>query len=324
MFRILLLLSASALFQGNAFAGELSYKWEAGEIMRYRVQAYVVAPRVLQFIAARNDTARAEEIALALELECTAQPPGKKTLKWRCIPHRSELGGVAWSGEQERLDAIFAEYKPMLDKATIVAEFTPTGRMKHVDLEGFPRDTDREKLIQEYLRLLLQRVFASLELELPKSGEQPSGAWRQKGSPLSMRLPTRYGTAGGVRLNHEVVGQQDDLLLIQSIGRGTVTPGSALEAGSDQAVNLSVTGNAQFDPVRGVLVRNEVQVSGALSVSASMASAGFYISQVLLAELLESWDEPGQAPAEEAPAVPAEEAPAEEAESSETSPETAD
>ena len=76
MFRILLLLSASALFQVNAFAGDLSYKWETGEVLRYRVQAYVVAPSVLQFIAARNATARAEEIALALELECTAQPPG--------------------------------------------------------------------------------------------------------------------------------------------------------------------------------------------------------------------------------------------------------
>jgi hypothetical protein len=213
-----------------------------------------------------------------------------------------EFSGKAWEGEQEKLDAILSEYVDMLQEATIVVDYTPTGRIKLVDVEGIPRESEREKLIQEYLRLLLQRAFAALEIELPKNGTVPAGPWRQKGNPLSMRLPTRYGTAGGVRLHHEVVGREGDLLVLNSVGRGTVHPGSALESGADRGVNMSVTGTALFDPKRGLLVRNEVHTQGALTTSASMASSGFYLSQVVLVELLEEWEE--ETPVQETPEEP--------------------
>jgi hypothetical protein len=293
---VLVLFSASP----RAFAGELAYRWTPDEVMHYRIQAFVVAPSVLRFMAARNVTARAEDIALAMELDCTADLPKRRTRSWHCSTHRVELGGKAWEGEQEELDGILAEYMDLLKEATIVVDYTPTGRIQLVDVEGIPRSSEREKLIHEYLRLLLQRAFAALEIEFPKNGEVPAGTWRQKGNPLSMRLPTRYGTAGGVRLNHEVVGKEGNLLVISSVGRGTMHPGSALESGADRGVNMSVTGTALFDPKRGLLVRNEVQTQGALTTSASLASAGFYLSQVVLVELLESWEE--ETPAVETPA----------------------
>jgi hypothetical protein len=306
---VLVLFSASS----RASAGELAYRWTPDTVMHYRIQAFVVAPSVLRFMAARNVTARAEDVALAMELDCKADAPTKRTLSWRCSTHRVELGGKAWEGEQEELNGILTEYMDLLKEATIVVDYTPTGRIKLVDVEGIPRDSQREKLIHEYLRLLLQRAFAALEIELPKDSEVPAGSWRQKGNPLSMRLPTRYGTAGGVRLHHEVVGREGDLLVISSVGRGTVHPGSALESGADRGVNMSVTGTALFDPTRGLLVRNEVRTNGALTTSASMASAGFYLTQVVLVELLESWEE--ETPAEE---TPAEESPAEESPAKET------
>ena len=93
---------------------------------------------------------------------------------------------------------------------------------------------------------------------------------------------------------------------------------------------MSVTSTALFDPKRGLLVRNEVQTNGALTTSASMASAGFYMTQVVLVELLESWEEETpaeEAPAEETPAegtpaegTPVEEAPAEETPAEEPAP----
>ena len=168
----------------------------------------------------------------------------------------------------------------------MVFSVTRQGRVKLVDLENIPRDTEREKLMHEYLRLLVQRAFAALELELPRGGESDAGAWRQRGSPMSMRLPTRYGTAGGVLLEHEAVGITNGFMEIRSLGRGIVTPGSALESGSDQAVNLNVTGTALFNIEDGVLERNEVQTIGALTTSSSLAGSGFYINQLLLAMLV--------------------------------------
>ena len=96
---ILVLFSASP----RASAGELTYRWNTDEVMRYRVRAFVVAPSVLRFMAARNVTARAEDIALAMELNCKAEQPQKRTQSWRCSTHRVELGGKAWEGEQKKL-----------------------------------------------------------------------------------------------------------------------------------------------------------------------------------------------------------------------------
>jgi hypothetical protein len=174
-----------------------------------------------------------------------------------------------------------------------------------VDIEGFSKRNDREQTRYEYLRLLIQRVLAALELELPKNGDT-SKAWRQKGSPLALRLPTRFGTAGGMRLDHEVLANEGGLVTIQSVGRGTVSSGQSIEAGVDNAVSMSLLGKAIFDAKGGDLVRNELTVQGALNTSSSGATDGFYLSQFILAEKVEGWEVPEVAPAEPeaAPADP--------------------
>jgi hypothetical protein len=192
-----------------------------------------------------------------------------------------------------------------------------------VDLEGISKRNDREQTRFEYLRLLIQRAISALEVELPKNGDA-SKKWRQKGSPLAMRLPTRFGTAGGVRLEHEVTGQNGSQVAIQSVGRGTVSSGQSIESGANNAVSMSLLGSALFDLESGDLIRNELNVQGALNTSSSGATDGFYLSQFLLAEKVDSWEAP-EAHEEEAAvevaateleaeaevkSVPAEEAPA--------------
>ena len=81
---VLVLFSASP----RASAGELAYRWTTDEVMHYRVQAFVVAPSVLRFMAARNVTARAEDVALALELDCKADPPKSAPVPGTAPPTR--------------------------------------------------------------------------------------------------------------------------------------------------------------------------------------------------------------------------------------------
>ncbi len=288
--KFLLLLCSLGLAPRAQASEILAYSWPLDQELHYRIQAYINAPRALHFWASQNLDARVIELTMAMEVNCQAQEPSRRSQEWECTVRRVELGGLAFEGEQEDLNTIFMEYASLLRESLIQVQFTRQGRIKLVDLENIPKDTEREKLMHEYLRLLIQRAFAALELELPRGGESDAGAWRQRGSPMTMRLPTRYGTAGGIHLEHEVVGTQDGLVEIHSLGRGIVTPGSALESGSDQAVNLNVTGTALFNVEDGVLQRYEVQTIGALTTSSSLAGSGFYINQLLLVERVLDWE----------------------------------
>jgi hypothetical protein len=288
----------------SSAAQTLEYNWTPGELLQYRVQAYVKAPRILRFYASENLDARVVELTMGLELDCTPEEPGRRSQGWVCDIHRIQLGGMAFEGEQDKLNRIFVEYTDILSNAEVQLEWTPQGRIKTVDLEGFSKRNDREQVRYEYLRLLIQRAVSALELELPKSGDA-SKKWRQKGSPLVLRLPTRFGTAGGVRLEHEVSVDNGTQVGIQSVGRGTVSSGQSLEAGVDNAVSLSSLGQATFDVESGVLLRNELNVQGALNTSSSGATDGFYLSQFVLVEKVDGWEEPAVEQQEEA-AAPAE------------------
>ena len=140
-----------------------------------------------------------------------------------------------------------------------------------------------------------------------------------------MCIRDSYGTAGGVRLEHEVSGDSGNQVAIQSVGRGTVSSGQSIESGVDNAVNLSVLGNALFDVEGGDLLRNELNIQGALNTSSSGATDGFYLSQFVLVEKVDGWEltpEPEAEPvAPEAPVVDQEAAPSEpEAADSEAAP----
>lgn len=290
---------------GAADAQTLEYNWIPGESLQYRVQAYVKAPRILRFYASENLDARVVELTIGMELDCIPEEPGRRTQDWGCSIHRVQLGGLAFEGEQDKLNSIFAEYTEILSEADVQLEWTKQGRIKTVDLEGFSKRNDREQIRYEYLRLLVQRAVAALEVELPKSGDA-SKKWRQKGSPLALRLPTRFGTAGGVRLEHEVTVDNGPQVSIQSVGRGTVSSGQSIDAGVDNAVSLSSLGSALFDVEAGVLQRNELNVQGALNTSSSGATDGFYLSQFVLVELVDGWEEaePVEAPVMEGGAEP--------------------
>ena len=305
-------------------AQNLTYNWEPGEVMHYRVQAYVKAPRVLRFYASENLDARVVELTMGLELDCTPEEAGRRSQDWACDIHRVQLGGLAFDGEQEKLNQIFAEYTEILSASEIQLEWTLKGRLKTVDVEGFSKRNDREQTRYEYLRLLIQRAIAALEVELPKNGDA-SKKWRQKGSPLAMRLPTRFGTAGGVRLEHEVSVNNGTQVAIESVGRGTVSSGQSIESGVDNAVSLSLLGKALFDVENGDLLRNELNVQGALNTSSSGATDGFYLSQFVLAEKVDGWELAEEEPAPEEPA-PEEnvEEPSEEAQTEEPATEDAE
>jgi len=282
-------------------AGELAYQWPEGETLHYRVQAYVFAPRVMRFYSQENLDARVAEFTMGILMKCVPGPLQGKYRAMDCDVHRAQLGGAAADpSEQQKLLNIFVEYVDLLDDATVEIEMRENGRFRTVDIEGIEKGTAREANVHETLRLIVSRALATMEVEMPKGGQDPGKPWRQKGSPLIMRLPTIYGTSGAVRLLHEVVDNQGDTITLQMAGQATVTPGAGssstdeatgASSSANQQVALYAHGSAVFDRSRGLVVKSESAVQGSLTASSSGVGSGVYLNQVLMMDLLPNFDQ---------------------------------
>lgn len=275
--------------------GSMAYRWPVGEELDYRIQLYLATPQGTRFLAAENLDARATETTMAMLVKCTPQTPTAKTQAINCLIHRVELYGVTKTREDDKLRRIFDEYVQTLTGATIQIEMTPQGRVRSLDLEGVTKGTSREAAVHEYLRLMVRTGFSSFELEMPKDGDPRGTSWRQKGSPMAMRLPTPMGTAGGVRLTHEVVGREGDIVSIRTYGEAVLEEGGL--DGGDGGGNLAKTvsallvGDAKVDIHRGVLVSSAQTLQGVLTSGAGNVGDDLYINQVVMIDLLPSFDE---------------------------------
>jgi len=284
-----------------AQAQDLVYDWPEDEAAHYRIQSYLYAPRVLRFYAAENLDARVAEFTMGLLVKCKQVGQERKNVFVECDIHRAQLGGqAADGGEQQKLVRIFQEYVNVLDDSVIQLTLTPQGRIKTVDLEGPEKGTSRETLVHNDMRMIILRAMSALEVELPKEGVDPGKAWKQKGAPVSMQLPTNYGTAGAIRMKHEVVNRDGNLVNIQTIADGLVTPATSSDSsadgtggstGSTITVDMIADGKSTFDTERGLLTKAEMTVQGVLTASSSGVGDGAYLNQFVLTELLDNFDQ---------------------------------
>ncbi len=292
------------LLLATAQAGDLTYAWPEGETLHYRIQGYVKAPRLLRFYKSENEDARLGEFTFGLMFDCVVGKKKKKTVELACDVHKAELAGIGFASEQEKLDMIFAEYKGLLeDSATVEMVFTHEGRLKTVDLEGLDTSKRRTAGIAEDLRQTMARAFSTLEVELPKDGATPEGVWKQKGSPRIFDLPSaQQGTVGAKDYFHDVVGNEDGVLMIRHSGEGTVAEGSSMDGGTAEGsysytgkahtISMFVAGFSTFDTERGLLLSTELRAQGMETASSStlMQSGELYVDTFLMADLVESWE----------------------------------
>lgn len=294
----LMLLAATS---APAQAQELVYQWPTEEVVHYRIQSYLYAPRVLRFFAQENLDARVAEFTMGLLVKCKQVGEERKNVYVDCDIHRAQMGGQASvGGEQEELTRIFQEYVNLLDDATIQMTLTPSGRIKTVDLEGVEKGTSREAMVHDDLRMIILRSMSAIEIELPRSGEDPGKAWKQKGAPVAMRLPTRYGTAGAIRMKHEIVERDGSQLHIHTVADGLVTPATSTSSSSEETgsstsatmkVDMIADGRSIFDTELGLITKGEMTVQGTLTASSSGVGDGEYLKQFVLIDRLENFDQ---------------------------------
>ena len=261
---LLLLASASA-------EPMLLLDWAKGPV-RYHMETLIDTPRSMVHEGVDNQEARATRHLVTANMTCSGQAQ-KKNWVVDCRVDDIQFSAVAVPGEEAALSSIMSDYQQRMTGKSVVLEVKGDGRITGLDLKGVEKTDKRTGLIIETIRMMMRRVFAPMDLQLPKKGDAKGKPWKQKGAPLSLELMTRFGTAGGTRLEH--TAQQDGpLLRVTSQGRGMVSSGQSLEAGTGAMMKIETSGRGVWDAARSLLSWREVQTSAKFSVSAFNASVG--------------------------------------------------
>lgn len=277
------LLFALLVTSAQAGAPTLAYKWAVGQTVSYRVQYYLRSTQRL--IAGKDLDARLTDYTLGLETDCKVTEVDPVEVELHCAVRRAQLGGRAYGDEQPKLDEIFVEYSSLLAGSTIQLVMRTDGTVRELDLEGLPATFDREVSRNEALRMMVRGALAPLEFVLPKDGSADK-AWKQKGSPMALRLPAVTGTSGGVRVTREVTGVTGDMVDVSVIGAGTVVAGDTA-----RTVSIHSVGTVRFDAAQGVVARSEMTVTGTYTASGSFSTEEA-LTQVGMVERVEAWPTP--------------------------------
>jgi hypothetical protein len=277
------------LFAHQAVAVEgLEWKWDSPR--RFLLISDVNAPEYLLFQAEKNHQARVFKWRTNMVVSCVASPLGKKAAAVNCAIDDISLQAQSLPGDAQYLPEVLADLDSKLTGAVIQMEMKLDGRIRSVDLEGISKRHRRLGEIVETMRLVMARAVAVMDLQLPKKGDDGGkGFWGQKQSLVSS-FPSSLGTLGSVRTQHELVEQKDNLVLINSAGKGVAGSGRTIEvAGQEQVANfydMEYAGQSGFDLTDGSLTTREYQLRATPTASSEMGGAWKGMAYLQYAKLM--------------------------------------
>lgn len=246
-----------------ALAGDLTVDWTAGP-QTFHLEALLGTPQGYRLYGTNNIDARVVVTGMVVELSCTGTPSARGT-DVGCIIGSVDLGGTAFQGEEDKLEAILAEYDQKLVGARIDIDFGADGRVRTVDLEGLGKGQSRDAQIQEGLRQLFRRVISVFDWQLPKKGEDPGKIWKYSGLPLLFELPSRSGTSGATVLKLHTLAPEGADLRIDSEGRGSVADQDQIEYAGSAGVSVVGGGSLWLDPATHGIRYAEQSMNGILT-----------------------------------------------------------
>lgn len=295
-----LLFLASLLCASTTSHAATGLEWRLDDApATYLMDAQLLLPQILYVRAQNNIDRRTNELRLQLVTTCAVEDlRGKKAWDLTCTLDDVALYAAPVQAEAGELLPVLDEWDARLTGGKVRLRFTRDGQVKDLSLdEPYESMNQRTIEIRETMRLLLARVFSSMDLQLPKGADDQGSTWRQSDSS-AFGFVDPHGTMGSVALQHRVTGVEDAIVTIQSDAKGTVGPGVMIVVGnSERPANLYDTkmqSLALFDTTRGRLVSRRFLSEGTPTAS-SQSSDGFqgypYIQDVSL-NLVE-----GEAPA---------------------------
>lgn len=287
-------------------SGPVGHPWPSGVKIPYRAQMWLATPNGMRLYAFNDLDARMTEMTLAVNMVCEAELPTERYQAMLCEIKAVEMAGTTGGfGEDKKLRDIFKEYSVDLSTARLQLEWSLDRRMRTFDLEDVSKANSRAAEKQESMRLLLAQALSGLELPLPDGKLTAAQAWVTKGSPVAMRLPAPGGTAGGVKVAHEVLKVEGDVATVRTTGSGTLQAMLYGQDFGDRTIyaQSSLLSDARYDLAQELLLSAEQTFQGVLS---AQSVAGFanpqWVNRITLVEYVAEGFAAAPA-AEPAPAV---------------------
>jgi hypothetical protein len=260
------LLALALLLPLPAFATTgLAWQWPA-EGSRFLMAVQVQTPTALTYPAEKNIALRAAVMEIVAVTSCApaAEVP-KKGFRLECKLEDVALRvDPAYVVEVEHIAPVLAELDERLTGAVVQLTTNAEGHVKSYDLEGLPEGSARQREQFAILRLVMMRMFALLDFELPKGGDDQSAAWRVTGTIVN-GYPSELGVAGSFAVDSAVASTDGTVAVIKQRASGIVQSGEQSAVGSGQPTHIwdtTLDGTARFDMASGRLLEREYVVEG--------------------------------------------------------------
>ena len=274
--------------RGKQPTGPVGHPWPAGVKIPYRAQMWLATPNGMRLYAFSDLDARMTEMTLAVNMVCEAELPTERFQAMLCEIAAVEMAGTTGGfGEDKKLRDIFKEYSVDLSTAELQLEWSLDRRLRTFDLEEVSKENNRAAEKQESMRLLLAQALSGMELPLPDGKLTAAQTWVTKGSPVAMRLPAPGGTAGGVKVAHEVLKVEGDIATVRTAGSGTLQAMLYGQDFGDRTIyaQSSLSSDSRYDLGQEILLSAEQTFQGVLS---AQSVAGFanpqWVNRITLVE----------------------------------------
>lgn len=196
---------------------------------RWLVQSELLLPLGIVFAADENVSFRSPALQVRAVIACDKD--GKLSRrKWEVSCAIEDIGILAasereWKREKDRekVQLVLDQLDAKLTGAQVQMQVVEDGGITNFDIEGLDTSNERERLIQESLRQVVNRVMAGFHLRIPDHAQR-GGQFVEYNNEL-MDLPSDTGARGSTTMVHLVTPDRPKagLQLVQTVGEGTIS-----------------------------------------------------------------------------------------------------
>ncbi|MBT3221172.1 MAG: hypothetical protein HN348_18985 [Proteobacteria bacterium] len=250
----------------------LEWSWEAQQHRRYYIETETQLPLFMWFVADRNKQARVAAFQVRTVLDCVATDPmGKKGWYLDCLVDDVGLRAASLQGDTGLLPPILEEMDAKLTGATIKIRLKNDGRVVQMEMADQDQLNRRVSQMNENLRLVMARVVAGFDLQLPPKGVARDGAWAQYQNML-LQAPSTQGRTGASEVVHGISKAEGSKVSLASSGRGMISSGEETASGPLNMYDTRYEGVALFDVESGMLKERIWTVIGEPTASSQIAT----------------------------------------------------
>jgi hypothetical protein len=251
----------------SAAAEDLTWTWEEGQSLRYFLQTAIKFQSNFPMASEIKYDFLAQDLLITTIVNCTATEAFKKRTALSCT--FEEVGLLAGAGNAtstQAVQAILDEWKAKIEAATYLTSMTPGGRLGVGELDGIEWGSEnrRTNRIANAMEQVIDRMFASLDVGLPKPGKTWEDGWIAK-NHLSMMIPTSSGGNGLNKVTFTVDATEGSTIDVLLSGDGTIMEGVDTQA--PRAYSFEMDGVLRFDQAKGEMVAHAYRSTGTLTAS---------------------------------------------------------